>query len=61
VKTIEEHLIDVTAATRTYVDAYNTRRAMIIEAARDGCTVDQLAEAALLPRPAVAAILGEEL
>lgn len=59
-KSIPDHLIEVKSATKVYVDAYNTRRTIIIEAARDGASVLQLAEASSLPPAAVAAILGDE-
>lgn len=59
-KSIPDHLKRVTELTGEYVRTDGQRRAAIIEAARDGATVLQLAEASLMAPPAVARILGEE-
>jgi hypothetical protein len=60
VKSIPEHLTRVKELTGEYVKLDGQRRAAIIEAARDGATVLQLAEVSLLPPEAVARVLGEE-
>lgn len=59
-RTIPEHLERVTRATGLYVEAYNEQRSCIVEAHRDGCTLDQLAEAARTRPEVIAAIVGEE-
>lgn len=59
-RSVTEHLDRVQAATVAYVQAHNERDNCIIEASRDGCTVEQLAEAARVPTKVVCLILGRE-
>lgn len=59
-RSISEHQERIARATELYVAANVERDNVLIEAARDGLTVVQLAEPARLPPAAVARIIGEE-